>query len=342
MKWAVLSACFLLIIVATVIIAFKTQDTSGINNQLPTAAPQYYGSEDSVDSQTSGFTGLDMLSVTAKLVEVLPDTYTFFDDWEQTEYRVLKMRTIKLISGKKMADNFYFLVPTEFMTDFSLYDIFIVARIQQVGYEYHIMYNKTDECAERLDCALFKSAYSAFSASNFAAYDSNGNFDEGLWKSNDAWKTACKGASPRGRTLSTAEERIGENKHNGQSSSVENISGEAKEILRQIITFENGLYVPVSSNKIYNEEGKVRFTAVRYINGFATTDRVSIENANDGENGEYECRYTNARFDENDLKNLLDLTSAVTEITKAFDAGEIVPLHIKDYEAPKCPFRVVL
>ena len=44
------------------------------------------------------------ISVTAKLAETLPDTYTFFDDWRQKEYRLLRMETVRLLKGRSMTD----------------------------------------------------------------------------------------------------------------------------------------------------------------------------------------------------------------------------------------------
>ena len=54
-----------------------------VNLQVPSPAPQYYGSNIKPFSQGSSGADIitDGISVTAKIVSILPDTYTFYDDW---------------------------------------------------------------------------------------------------------------------------------------------------------------------------------------------------------------------------------------------------------------------
>ena len=123
--------------------------------QNPSSAPQYYGMEFSDDSSPSAEINTEGISVTAKLLEVLPDTYTFYDDWDQTKFRLLKMETVKLLKGGAMNECFYYIVAEPYMTDFTLYDRFVLIDMGQYGYEYSVLYNQTKGCAEQLDTALF-------------------------------------------------------------------------------------------------------------------------------------------------------------------------------------------
>ncbi len=81
--------------------------------QSPSDGPKYYGSEFSVGStsSSSGDPNTSGISVIARLKETLPDTYTFFDDWSQNEFRLLKMETVTLLNGIEMTDEFYYIDP---------------------------------------------------------------------------------------------------------------------------------------------------------------------------------------------------------------------------------------
>ena len=112
LRFGAIAACFLLIVSAVIVVPMLREDDPGVipnpgttdddnrpnipivNVQVPSYAPQYYGSESSVNSSSS-FEQADIvtsgISVTARFVEALPDTYTFFDDWRQVEFRLLRM-----------------------------------------------------------------------------------------------------------------------------------------------------------------------------------------------------------------------------------------------------------
>lgn len=168
-KWASMAACFCLMIVITVVAVYQIQnrvDPNGpdvppvipiVNLQSPTNAPQFYGDENSEGMSSDGQMDVSPLgiSVTAELVEILPDTYTFFDDWKQYEFRLLRMKTVKLLKGMEMTEEFYYMIPADFMTDYSVYDKFVIIDMAQFGYEHHVMYNKTQEQAECLELVLF-------------------------------------------------------------------------------------------------------------------------------------------------------------------------------------------
>ena len=152
-----------------------------VNPQAPSLEPLYYGSEYSNSTSMFGDLATYGFSLTVEFVEALPDTYTLFQDWEQREYKLLKMRTVKMFIGEKMFEEFYYMMPIEFMTDFSLYDRFIIIDMSQISYEYSVMYNKTQGKAEQLNLARFESNL----GENFMAFYKNGKFAEELWEEND-------------------------------------------------------------------------------------------------------------------------------------------------------------
>ena len=77
---------------------------------------------------------------------------------------------------------------------------------------------------------------------------------------------------------------------------------------------------------------EVQFTATRYIDGFASNERLFIRQDTEvqGDIGRHE--FSKAHFSEEDLKVLPDLRAAITTVADAYDKGEIHPPHIEDYE----------
>ena len=306
-----------------------------LNHETPTSAPKYYGSPSSEGRSESALVDISSngISVRAKLIEALPDVYTFFDDWRQYEFRLLHMQTVKLLKGQEMTEEFYYLIPVEFMTDFSAFDCFIIDDMAQFTYEYSVIYNKTRGKAEQLDLVVF--AYRPYGynlmGASFAAFDSDGNFDERLWNSNEAWSEATQFAQ--------AVDNIAQSEADIQEKGsvwgndlyvhlLKDISGEAATVLEQLKAFENGIFVPVFSSKLYLLP-EVQFHAVRYVNGFATNERVSVwdKEWSGGEQDTY--KFVKARFSEDDMNRLPDLTSAFESVKKALDDGLITPPHYR-------------
>lgn len=277
------------------------------------------------------------ISVTATLIEMLPDTYTFFDDWNQYEYRLLRMKTAKLLRGIEMTEEFYYMVPVAFMTDFSVFDSFVIKNMAQFAYDYSVMYNKTQGKAEQLNLPLF--GYRVYGyylmGANFTAYNADGNFDERLWNANEAWIEQTNRA-PIVDTIEQAETII-QQEYDGWTNDfyvhlLKDISGDAANVLDTIKSFDNGIFVPTfSSRKLYLLP-EVQFHAVRYINGFATNEKVSVWCAEwtDGDQDTY--AYTKARFNEDDMNHLPDLPSAFESIKRALNGGLATPPHFNNQE----------
>lgn len=302
----------------------------------PSEKPNRYGELTEASSDIIGYTSY---VATAKYIEALPDTYTFYGDQMQNEYRIIRMKGIKLYNGDNLPDEFCFLVPVSDMTDFSLYDQFLLSMVQY-GYEFSILYNKTQNKAERLDAILFAPQpaieyYPTGIGNRMKAFDAEGNFDDRLWSANEAWIENTERAR-RYPNIEMALEAYAfdETMH---VNSLEGITGEAAEVIEMIRSLDNGIYVPSPSTSDYPF---ANLSAVRYINGFATNEKVVVKNKvsnkynaegyKDIENcdGYYDTyEFTKARFTEDDLNALPDLTTAYSEVVKALEEGKIKPLH---------------
>ena len=346
MRLGAIAACFALIVSAVIVrenIILNPDNRPNIpivNVQAPSSAPQYYGNESSIGTSVNGNMLEDPagISVTARLIETLPDTYTFFDDWKQYEYRILRMKTVKLLRGQEMTEEFYYMVPVAFMTDFSVFDRFLIKNMAQFGYEYSVMYNKSQGRAEQFELALFgyKSHSYHLMGENFAAFDSYGKFDARLWNANDAWRSVTD-TMPITYNIEQAE-KMHRQENEGSSQNdlyvhlLKDISGEAANVLEQIRSFENGIFVPTFSSQKLLLRPEVQFNAVRYINGFATNEKVRVWDKGWKGEEDYTYSFTKARFSEDDMARLPDLASAFESVKAALNSGLVTPPHFSAQE----------
>ena len=339
-RWIpVLSAAACLVIAAGVVLGIgilnRKQPATVIplvREKISSSAPMYYGDERSAGSHESQMEVNPFgLSVTAKLIETLPDTYTFFTDWNQKEYRLLRMSTVSLLKGVEMTDEFYYMIPVDFMTDFSRFNQFVIMDMAQFAYEYSVLFNKTQGKAEQLTLVLFGYGVYGYDSmgEKFMAFNNDGTFDETLWKSNSLWTSQTEHAQVP-EDIITAENRARQD-INGADLYVhllKDIAGKASEKLSEIKSFDNGVFVPNISPMVLSFSPEVQFHAVRYINGFATNEKISIwcKEWDGGEDDTF--AETKAHFTEDDMNNLPDLTSAITAVAREFDKGNITPPHI--------------
>ena len=349
LRLSAVAACLAILVGAVIVVPmlmddgiFPDPDFIPITNlQTPSSAPQYYGSSGTA-KMPSGLIfepHLTSISVVAKYVEALPDTYTFFEDWDQYEYRLLRMKTVKLIFGKEMTEEFYYLVPVDYMTDFSIFDKFVMRDMAQFTYEYSVMYNKTQGKAEQLNLVVF--AYGKYDyhlmGESFMAFHSDGKFDRRLWESNETWVSATYGSHDI-ENIDQIEKKIqdtGYSSDNYRVYTMKDIRGEEANILEQIKSFDNGLFVPISfqERELYRV---LDFHAVRYIDGFATNESKSIFRNEDNGNVRYSHSLTKAQFTEDDIKQLPDLSSAFSSVIDALNNGSVTPPNFsKDIEIKK-------
>ena len=352
LRFGTIAACFLLIVSAVIVVPMLREDDPGIipnpdndsyipivNIQTLTSAPHYYGNESSSGMSSNAVMDANPpgISVTAKLIEMLPDTYTFFDDWNQHEYRLLRMKTVKLLRGTEMTEEFYYMVPVAFMTDFSVFDSFLIKNMAQFGYEYSVMYNQTQGKAEQLSLVLFGDQEGDYLlGSNFMAFDSDGNFDERLWNSNEAWIERTEHATIVDNIEQAEKIHKEEHKYNNHYVHLlKDISGEAAGVLEQIKSFENGMFIPAFEPETLLLSPEVQFHATKYINGFATNEKVSVwcKEKTGGDQDTY--AFTKARFNEEDMSRLPDLSSAFESVKGALDSGSVTPPHFNNQEKLK-------
>jgi hypothetical protein len=293
-----------------------------VNPQMPSPAPQYYGIDSSnAGSELQAMPRTDGISVTAKFLEVLPDTYTFFDSWNQDEFRLIRMKTVKLLKAKEMTDEFYYIVPVGFVTDFSLFDSFVIKDMAQFTYDYSVLYNKTQGKAEQMSLVIFGWSSIGYQliGPNFMAFDQEGKFDGRLWSATEDWEKCTNHGRPE-NTLNEAEE-------NATRDSklcvrlLKDITGDAEQALTRLKTFDYGMYIQDLSSTLLYGWDEVRFLARRYVNGFVTNEHISIRGDKDTDS----VAYSEARFNEQDLATLPDLTSALSSLVDALENHSILP-----------------
>ena len=348
LRFGAIAACLALILSAVIVVPMLREDDPDVNRddntvsyipivniQAPSSAPQYYGSGSSQGNSggAQGEIGDTGISVTAKFLEALPDTYTFYDDWSQHEYRIVRMKTVKLLVGTEAAEEFYYLIPIDNMTDFSLYDSFVITQMAQTAYENSVVYNKTQGKAERLSLVLYRYRVYGYTVmgEKFMAFDSKGNFDNRLWNSNAAWKEDTSHSKAVG-TITQVEKRVREqDSYYGPkigTGTLKNISGEAAEVLSYVQSFENGLFVP----KFGLASSTVLFKAQRYINGFSTNETVSVFGKEYTGKDPDTYAFTKARFNEDDMNRLPDLNSACETVIAALNSGSVTPPNFNNQE----------
>ena len=311
-----------------------TPNTPIVNVQIPSPAPQYYGSN--ITPFVQGSSGADIItdgiSVTAKIVSILPDTYTFYDDWGQKPYRIIEFEVLRVLRGINMTDSFYFLIPERYMTDFSKYDCFVIKDMGMFGYDHSVLYNQTDGCAEQFDKVIFGSLCTDANyivGENFKAFKKDGYFDVSLWNANDAWKRATQwifdytDPYDSDYTLKQAEEDAKDGFDGREVVLLNTLTGDAATALDFAKNFDNGLFIPDGRGWKLFYVPHTHVTLRRYIGGFATTESVTIFNSDS-------ASWSAAHFSEDDLQKLPDLQSAVASVISALEAGEIMPPHLKN------------
>lgn len=353
LRFGAIAACFLLIVSAVIVVPMLREDDSGVipgpgttddnnrpnipivNVQVPSSAPQYYGSEATGDGGTAAEINTEGVSVIARLIAVLPDTYTFYDDWRQEEFHLLKMETVKLLKGENVTDTFYYIVPERFMTDFTIFDKFVIVDMGQYGYEHSVLYNKTQSCAERLDIVLlgYLNTYFYFMGENFMAFDSDGSFDGRLWGANEYWASSTGWPNNimgqpnkylNGYTIAQAEQDFYSDDGYRSVNVLNSVSGEAKEALEYIQSFENGLYIQRGDGFKTSHYPSVQLNFRRYMGGFATNESGMIYADS--------VSWSKARFSKEDEEKLPNLPSANESVKTALNNGLVTPPHFNNQE----------
>lgn len=349
----IIAACLCIVLAVSITISVmpKTPSSSEnikIDSTATYQSPQYYGSPDIVETQHEGALSAEEYSPSAamivKLVETLPDIYTFYD-CPKIKYMLLKMEVLEVLHGNDMPKEFYYLIPEGCFTDFSIYDRFVLTSVVQFGYDYSVMYNITNDCTERLDMILLGARGLPFTrnggASNIMAFDENGNLDPGLYESTDGFIGGTGWHNEEIKelilkeygTIEDTAKRILEDpwseyvRNDFFAHTYSNFSKESQNVLEEIKNTELGVFVPSFTNYTkashINKDNGVLFR--RYIGGIATNETITIFPD--------KVEYSTAHFDETELSSisLPYLSSAYSKICEEFEAGRITPPHIKDF-----------
>ena len=333
-RFGAIAACLPLIIGAILIQnreIFEPYDPI-TNVQISSPAPQYAGNNIVIPAPGAVTGEMDTtgLSVTARLIEVLPDTYTLLDDWYQREYRILRMETVKVLYGQEMAEEFYFLVAARYMTDFSIFDRFVLRDMWQYGYEYSVLYNKSQGAAEQLTLVLFGFFADSYTPQDLMAFNALGLQDQRLWTANEAWIEAKEHFSAPASLLAAETALLfTEDRHHYTYSSLKDVTGDAAATLEEIKDLSKGVFIHGGSPFLSSSSG-VYYHGVRYINGFATNEGVCTWS--EVSNGEtvYRSSRTTARFSDHDLENLPDLAGTFSAVTEELSNGSIAPPHFNN------------
>lgn len=284
-------------------------------------------------------------AMTVRLVETLPHIYTFYD-CPGIQYMILKMEVLEVLHGNNIPTEFYYLIPEECFTDFSIYDCFVLEQVVQYSFEYSVMYNITNDCPEYLDMVLL-GAYGLpltvnGGASDIIAFDKNGNFDSRLYESTDGFSGGSGWCNEENReyivnknsTLEITKSRIledtwGKYRLDFNIRTFSDFSQGSQKVIKYINNPKSGLYVSTFKNytraAYLFEDESVLFR--RYIGGIATNEAITISPD--------KVEYTTASFDEAELSSLPSVRSAYIEICEEFETGKIAPPHIEGYENMK-------
>ncbi len=307
--------------------------------RAPSSAPQYYGNMLSVSGSSSSNQSLIYkrgISVTARFAEALPDTYTFFDDWRQREFCILRIEVIAVLEGAEVPNELWFIVPVDYMTDYSLFDTFVFKDIAQYSYEFLVVHNQTQGCAEQLNAPLFGYDITQFNdlGTNVMAFDSLGRFDMRLWESTEKWKAVSREYTEfygtehyLNYTLQDAEEEARRSGGDCYVHSLSDAKGEAADALNDIKSFENGIYVSSIHGQLLFYGPEIQLAFQKYINGFATNEGGMIYADS--------VDWSKARFTAEDEAHLPDLQAAFNSVIALFEAGEITPPHFKHESSDK-------
>ena len=125
--------------------------------------------------------------VRAAVVEVLPDTYCKFTAApvvRPTEYRLVRFRTLSVLRGEGMPDEFFYLIRASLLADaekpLTDYDCFWIG-MEQIGTDNFVLRNATRGTAEVLPLLLFADSGDQPELGSIIAF-SDGVFDETLWQ----------------------------------------------------------------------------------------------------------------------------------------------------------------
>jgi hypothetical protein len=264
---------------------------------------------------------LRFVSLTARAVEILPDTYHMIGQ-STIKFRLIQMETIRTIRGQCSVNSFYYILPEAYVTDLTKYDALVIPIVRQFGHINHVLYNDTTQELQAMDLVVL--GYYPYLIGEITAF-SDGYIDTSLWTSTENWtkKFGNRYVPPEYSSLEAYEQRILEQHSTGYSDDViiAAISPENDQVSsaqEYVKPFANGIFIP---QELQNTNNWTYYR--RYINGYPTTERVYI----DSRNAHYSRQFTDA-----DIQNLPDLATELKRINDIYNAGQLTPPHLKSWE----------
>ena len=226
--------------------------------------------------------------------------------------------------------------------------------MEQVGYNYSVVYNKTQNCAEQLDRLVF-SPFGGVPTKlplDIIPFDEQGNLDLSLWNSlpyepygyddyfeGVGYYTMLDPDFSAQFTLKKVETDM-KKRWEGYTvfaGELINISDEAADFIESCRSFENGLYVPARTTSKMSLWPSVQLVLIRYMNGFPTNERVSITGGKYFFDQDVSLEHrsmtrSKAQFTKEEEASAPDLASAIQAVSEAYEAGDIILPHIQSLE----------
>ena len=294
------------------------------------------------------------MSVHAKIIEILPDTYCFFNGYGRigrTAYRILRLRVLDTIVGSNMPSQIYYLLPAYLSMDLTEYDSFIVT-VRQLGLEDYTMVNATQQTLEAF--TLLFEPWSVDACWGSVMAFSDGVLDPSLWDK-EGWNhvkdevlswISLEGPErypgKQGRNIADTKTAILNSRQLAEQERwyswlprvvTKNTFWwkEARQTLRYVRSQENIRHMGLKQSAINFADDYVQASYVRYINGFETNERIRIITRSlDSskillvlKNGDIRREVDHVvRFTDEDLQNLPDLSGFVEKV-KTFDPPKV-------------------
>lgn len=286
-------------------------------------------SNESVTEYSSPYYQFLQISIEAKVIEVLPDVYTYAGAITTADrYRILRLRVRDTILGENMPDEIYYLLPDFLSTDLREYDS-LVMTVRQQGCENFVMINETQGRAEAFSFLFSSGSYDPDQGAVLAF--NNGILDMSLWEK-EGWNhdnmymptyllsDKCPQYPGKiGRNLKQTKQAILEQYEKElQTGALSNLAFahtlrtydsldwvEARQTLNYVQPFRNGVFVQVAHNGTHNSYGYAR-----YINGFQTNEWYEIYS------DDQSVHSSGVHFTDDDLQHLPDMRSVMETLSQ--------------------------
>lgn len=261
------------------------------------------------------------ISVTARAVEMLPDTYHIIDQ-STNKFRLVRMEIIRTFRGQCPVDSFYYILPEDYVTDLTKYDALVLPLVRQFGHINYVLYNDSTQELQAMDLVVL--GYYTYLIDKITAF-SDGYIDTSLWTSTESWSKEFGDHDVKSEysSLEAYEQSLIELHGTGYSDdaiipTITPENNQAADALEYVKPFENGIFIPqeLQDSRSWNYYR-------RYINGYPSTETVYIDSS--------QAHYSR-QFTDEDIQNLPDLAAELKRINDAYNTGQITPPHLKGWE----------